>query len=52
MAEFDENLIKVQSVTVKGNLPNPFVFNDGTPVTGKEDWALRRQAETGDTLPR
>ena len=43
MVDFDENLIKVESVTVKGNLPNPFVMNDGTPVKTAADWALRRK---------
>ena len=32
MVDFDENLIKIQSVTVKGNLPNPFVMDDGIYV--------------------
>jgi len=43
MVDFDENLIKVESVTIKGNLPNPFVMNDGTPVKTAADWALRRK---------
>lgn len=43
MAEFDENLIKLQTVTVKGPLPNLFVLNDGTPVTDAAGWELRRQ---------
>ena len=43
MAEFDENLIKLQTVTVKGKLPNPFVMNNGAPVKTPEDWELRRQ---------
>lgn len=43
MVDFDENLIKVESVTIKGNLPNPFVMNDGTPVKTAADWVLRRK---------
>ena len=43
MAEFNENLIKVQSTTVKGMLPDPFVMNDGTPVKTAADWEQRRQ---------
>lgn len=43
MVDFDENLIKIKSVTIKGNLPNPFIMNDGTPVTTAEDWEQRRQ---------
>ena len=43
MVDFDENLIQVKKVTVKGNLPNPFIFHDGTPVKTSEDWPLRRQ---------
>lgn len=43
MVDFDKNLIKIKSVTIKGNLPNPFIMNDGTPVTTAEDWEQRRQ---------
>ena len=43
MVDFDENLIKIKSVTIKDNLPNPFIMNDGTPVTTAEDWEQRRQ---------
>ncbi len=28
---------------VRGKLPNPLIFNDGTTVKTKEDWALRRR---------
>ena len=43
MVNFDENLIKVQSITTKGKLPNPFIMNDGTSVKTEADWQLRRQ---------
>lgn len=43
MAEFDENLISIQSICVKGKLPDPFVMNDGSPVKTAADWELRRQ---------
>ena len=43
MVDFDENLIQVQNVTVKGKLPNPFIMNDGTPVKTATDWEIRRQ---------
>lgn len=43
MADFDENLIRIESITVKGQLPSLFVLNDGTPVKTAADWALRRQ---------
>lgn len=43
MVDFDENLIKIQSVTVKGKLPDPFVMDDGTPVTDAAGWEQRRQ---------
>lgn len=43
MVDFDENLIKIQSVTVKGKLPDPFVMDDGTPVTDAAGWEHRRK---------
>ena len=33
MVDFDENLIRLETVTVRGKLPDPFVRTDGTPVT-------------------
>ena len=43
MIDFDENLIKIQQVTVSGPLPNPFIMDDGTPVTDAADWEQRRK---------
>ena len=43
MVDFNENLIQVQSITVKGKLPDPFTMNDGTPVKTAADWEKRRQ---------
>ena len=43
MVNFDENLIKIQSITTKGELPNPFIMNDGSSVKTEADWHLRRQ---------
>ena len=43
MIDFDENLIKIQHVTVSGPLPNPFIMDDGTPVTDAAGWELRRK---------
>lgn len=38
-----EDLIKITEYEVIDKLPNPFVFNDGTPVKTKEDWGRRRK---------
>lgn len=38
-----ENLIKVTEYTLKGKLPNPFIFDDGTPLSKPEDWERRRK---------
>ena len=43
MVDFDENLIRIQNVTVSGTLPDPFVMNDGTPITDTAQWEQRRQ---------
>ncbi len=38
-----ESLIDITSFELAGKLPNPFVCEDGTPVSTPEDWANRRQ---------
>ncbi len=38
-----EDLIKITQYNLAGELPNPFVFDDGTPVKTAEDWKKRRQ---------
>lgn len=38
----DENLIKITEYTKLGNLPNPFVFENGTPLVSKDEWKKRR----------
>ena len=38
-----EDLIKITKYEVIDKLPNPFVFNDGTPVKTKKDWEKRRK---------
>ena len=43
MTELNENLIRIQNVTVSGKLPDPLVMNDGTPVTDTAQWEQRRQ---------
>lgn len=43
MFDFDENLISITEYKLSGKLPNPFVFEDGTPVTKPEQWKKRRE---------
>lgn len=38
-----ENLIKITDYNLKGKLPNPFVFDDGTELTNPKDWQKRRR---------
>ena len=38
-----EDLIKITDYQLAGPLPNPFVFDDGTPVKTPADWTKRRQ---------
>ena len=38
-----EDLITITKYEVLDKLPNPFIFNDGTPVQAKEDWKRRKQ---------
>lgn len=42
MFDYDENFLKVTQYEVLGELPNPFVFNDGTRVKTPADWPKRR----------
>ncbi len=37
-----DDLIEITSFELAGKLPNPFVFDDGTPVTKPEEWPRRR----------
>lgn len=37
MFDYDENFLKVTQYEVLGELPNPFVFNDGTRVKTPAD---------------
>ncbi len=39
----DKNLIKVTDYQVLGKLPDPFVMDDGTPITSPDQWADRRR---------
>lgn len=43
MEKVHENLIKVTHYEEWGKLPNPFVFNDGTPLKNPEEWGKRRE---------
>ena len=38
-----ENMLDITEYKVLGKLPNPFLFDDGTPVKTKEDWKKRRK---------
>ena len=38
-----ENLIEVLEYNLKGKLPNPFIFDDGTNLSKPEDWEKRRK---------
>ena len=38
-----EDLIKITHYELSSELPNPFVFNDGTRVESAADWARRRE---------
>lgn len=38
-----DNLINVTEYNLKGKLPNPFIFDDGTPLSKPEDWDKRRK---------
>ena len=37
-----EDLIEITQYELMGELPNPFIFNDGTELTDPADWARRR----------
>jgi len=49
MSAFDytEDLIKITEFKLSGKLPNPFVFDDGTPVKDPAQWP-KRKAEIWD----
>ncbi len=36
-------LIRIVNYRLKGDLPNPFVFDDGTPLRSPDDWKKRRE---------
>lgn len=38
MCKFDENLIEIKKLEVLSELPNPFIFEDGTVIKKKEQW--------------
>lgn len=38
-----ENLIQITDCTVLGELPNPFIMEDGTPLERPEQWEARRR---------
>ena len=38
-----EELIKILKYNLKGELPNPFIFDDGTPLASPADWERRRE---------
>ena len=38
----NDNMLRLSTYKVIGELPNPFKFNDGTEVRTKEDWNRRR----------
>ncbi len=38
-----ENSIEILDYKLKGELPNPFIFNDGTLLTDPKDWPKRRK---------
>lgn len=39
---FDENLIKITEYEVLGELPDPFIFDNGNAVRSASDWEKRR----------
>ncbi|MBR2406603.1 MAG: hypothetical protein IKB04_06165 [Clostridia bacterium] len=43
MVDFDENLIKLTELNVLGELPDPFLADDGTRISGIEQWEERRR---------
>ena len=42
MNEKHENWTVITKYEALGKLPNPFLFDDGTPLKGSEDWPRRR----------
>lgn len=38
-----KDMLKLTEYEVLGKLPDPFIFDDGTPVKTKEDWQKRRK---------
>ena len=46
--DYDQNLIKINSFEVLGDLPNPFVMNDGSVVDSAEKWQERRNGAEAD----
>src|SRR4051812_33762287 len=42
VARAQENLPPVEKLPVVKELPDPFLFSDGSRVKSKEDWARRR----------
>ena len=42
MFDFTQDLIKITEYKLAGKLPNPFVFEDGSPVTQPSQWPARK----------
>ena len=43
MVDFDENLIKITELKTLGELPDPFLKDNGKRIGGVEEWAERRK---------
>lgn len=41
--DYDQNLVEINEVEVRGELPNPFVMEDGSAVDTAEKWQERRK---------
>ena len=39
----NKDMLKITKYEVLGNLPNPFLFDNGNMVKTKEDWEKRKQ---------
>ena len=43
MSFVQEDMLNITEYKVLGKLPDPFIFDDGTPVKTKADWEKRRK---------
>ena len=41
--DFDENLIRITEISVLGDLPDPFMMNDGHRICDATEWGSRRR---------